>query len=64
MKMIDLGEFRERAEARYDFDYVESEGPTTLRFDIGGQSAWVHASGMIEGPKFIHSKLEKVITGM
>jgi hypothetical protein len=64
MKMIDLGDFRERAEAMGDFDYVEAEGPTTLRFDLAGDSAWVQSSGRIEGPKFITRILESAIKGM
>ncbi len=50
MPQLDLSELREKAEAQIDFEYVEQEGPTTLRFDThAGTSIFAHASGTIEG---------------
>ena len=36
-------------EEKVDFDYVESEGADTARFDIGDNSMWIYQSGEIEG---------------
>lgn len=47
---LNLQLLRELLESRLDWEYVESEGPDTIRFDMsGGQSLWVHSSGQVEG---------------
>lgn len=65
MPKLDLSELREKAEAEIDFEYVEQEGPTTLRFDThAGTSIFAHDSGTIEGSGRAFVKLKAIADGM
>lgn len=65
MPRLDLSELREKAEAEIDFEYVEQEGPTTLRFDThAGTSVFAHASGSIEGSGRAYTKIVAIAKEM
>lgn len=46
---IDLNDIRDAMEQQFDFEYVEAEGRTSLRFDDSKGSFWVNANGSVEG---------------
>jgi hypothetical protein len=63
-KIGNVADFREAAEMQLDFDYVENEGPCTVRFDKGGRSAWANQDGCIEGDPMMVRLLERVAQKM
>lgn len=62
VKPIDVCELRNIAECEGDYDYVENEGPDCVRFDIGERSAWVYASGCMDGDVRMVKQLRKFAT--
>ena len=63
---IDLYEFRDLVESELDcFTYVESEGPDSVRFDIGERSAWArNYSPYFDGDVRIIRQLTKILDKM
>jgi hypothetical protein len=48
-------------EEKVDFDYVESEGADTTRFDMGDNSMWIYQSGEIEGLASMPKKVQNAV---
>lgn len=61
---LDLNILRERMERDLDWHMVEQEGPTTIRFDIGQSSVWIHQSGEIENVKSMGPGRRKFICAL
>jgi hypothetical protein len=64
VKSIDVCELRNIAECEGEYDYVENEGPDCVRFDIGERSAWVYASGCMEGDVRMMKQLSRFAKGL
>lgn len=59
--IIDLSALRDEAEGEFEFEYVESEGPMSTRFDMYGNSAWVSDTGTVEGSPYICKLLRPLV---
>lgn len=62
--MFDLNQAREILESKFDFDYVESEGPDCVRFDYGDNSVWIYDDGRTEGLAYMPKTIQTSINNL
>ena len=61
---MNFNETLDSLEENMNFDYVESEGASTVRFDLGDNSFWVHESGEIENLNTFPQALQKKVLSL
>lgn len=62
---MNFHEISELLETKFNFDYVEHEGPDVIRHDIGDNSFWINADCTFENletfPKAFQTTIAKLL---
>lgn len=62
VRTCDLDALRDELDQRFDWSYIESEGPDTIRFDQrGGRSVWVMFNGSMYGNEALQHKIRPIV---